>query len=189
MLSLNEARELSAKAHAKAAKAQDAYETLSREWWAIQDEWSEKRRTANTEMESAQEAAYLADADVYIAECNLVADGRISREELAEEIRKILYFRGEYRPNGRGEVITYEERILICLESRQMSRCGLLELPSLLGDVFVNVRGSAQQRELTEKQRERVMSVIAEHCPKRGDGGFATPYPVKRHGKYRVKPA
>ena len=187
MLTITEARKVSAAAHAVAQGRADAYQAVETEWWAISEGWKVKLQARQKALSEANEIAYCADADVYIAECNLVADNSMSRSELGEAIRKAIRFRGEYRQNREGEILSYEERVLRVLEAAQMKRCGLLELPSMLGEVFVNYRGEAQLREMTDLQKSRVWAVIEKTCPKREDGGYATPYKVDRVGKFGVQ--
>ena len=189
MLKLDDARTNRLVLHKVALEAQESYDELSKEWWQIQEEWQKKRDDAQAKLNSAKEQAFIADEDYFIAECNAVADDSLTRAELGDLIRKAIRFRGEYRPNRRNETVSYEERILRFLEAAQMERSGLLEIKlSNIEGVYVNVRGSSQERYLTGRQMHRVWEVIEAHCPKRSDGGYATPYALQRVGKYGIAP-
>ena len=189
MLNLEKSREVRLEAHKVALELQESYDELSKEWWQIQEEWQKKRDDAQALLDSAKEQAFIADADYFIAECNAVADDSLTRVDLGELIRKSIRFRGEYRPNRVGYTMSYEERILRLLEAAQMNRSGLLEIKlSDTEGVYVNIRGSAQERYLTARQVHRVWEIIEANCPKRADGGFGTPYRIARREGFDVHP-
>lgn len=195
MSDVDKARVASLTAHRERIKATMLHEDVQAEY----RELASKLEIVAKKRHDAESAAHLADCDVHIAICNSVADGRVTREQLRKKIRRALYLRKDYRPNRSKKVRTYEDNILDLLESTQIFSGGFRSIPEIR-DVHLNIRGSSSQRDLTDKQRERVMAVIAEYCPRRPDDGeitegikgvnlkgYATPYRIERYEGYKIR--
>lgn len=196
MTTLDMANLASADAHRKRIKASLACEQANIEFKEVES----KLQIAQKRLSEAEEVAYFADADVHIAICNSVADDRITRDALRDRIRGALYLRTEYKPNRSKKVVTYEDHIIEMLESAQIFSGGFRSIPEIRC-VHLNVRGSSIQRDLTDKQRDRIMAVIDKYCPRRPDDahasegiegganlkGYATPYQIERYDRYKVR--